>query len=89
MKGSAEIFVESSASKVPSSRFKNNQELTDYRTKTAQDQILESLIKKGYEESQISFAKARSTVQGPDYKNDAIKNRLVYEQFQYVKARAK
>lgn len=88
-KGKAEIFVESSASKVPSSRFRNNQELTDYRTKTAQDQIKESLLKKGYSEDQISFANPRSLVQGPDYKNDAIKNRHVYEQFQYVKARAK
>lgn len=89
VKGEVEVFVESSASKVPSSRFNNNQELSNYRTKTAQDQIKESLIKRGYKEDQISFAKPRSLVQGPDYRNDAIKNRLVYEEFQYVKARAK
>lgn len=88
-KGSVEVYIESSASKVPSSRFKNNQELTNYRAETCKNQILEILLKKGFKEDQITFVTPKATVGGPDYKNDAIKNRLVYEQFQFVKARAK
>jgi hypothetical protein len=88
-KGSVEVYIESSASKVPSSRFKNNQELTNYRAETCKNQILEILLKKGFKKDQITFVTPKATVGGPDYKNDAIKNRLVYEQFQFVKARAK
>jgi hypothetical protein len=88
-KGTAEVFIESSASKVPSSRFKNNQELTNYRAETCKKQIMEMLSKKGYDTSKVKFVTPKATVGGPDYKNDAIKNRLVYEQYQFVKARAK
>jgi len=88
-KGKCEIFIESSASKVPSSRFKNNQELTKNRFETCRDQILQELVASGYKKEQVVFVTPKTLVQGPEYKNDALKNRSVYEQFQYVKARAK
>jgi len=88
-KGAAEVYIESSASQVPSSRFKNNQELTSYRAETCKKQIIEMLTKRDYDTSKVKFVTPKAAVGGPDYKNDAIKNRLVYEQFQFVKARAK
>lgn len=88
-KGKVEIFIESSASKVPSSRFKNNQELTQNRFESCRDQILQELIDSGYKKDQVTFVKPKTLVQGPEYKNDALKNKKVYEQFQYVKAHAK
>jgi hypothetical protein len=40
IKGKAKILIESSASKVPSSRFKNNQELSSFRNKKAEDEFV-------------------------------------------------
>jgi hypothetical protein len=88
-KGKAEIFIESSASKVPSTRFKSNQELTKHRFETCKAQILQELKESGYKEDQVKFVTPKTVVQGPEYKGDALTNKAVYEQFQYVKARAK
>ncbi len=85
-KGKARILIESSASKVPSSRFKNNQELSAFRNKQAKDEIIKTLASKGYKEGvDFTFQEGRKLVLGPDYKNDARKNKHVYEQFQYIK----
>lgn len=82
------ITVESSASFVPSSRFKNNEELTAWRNKTAHDQIRDELAKYGFAEGKnYSFGEPIKLVQGKKYENDAKKNRLIYEQFQYIKIR--
>lgn len=82
------ISVEASASKVPSSRFKSNQELVDNRSKTAHDQIRDELAKyKRVEGRDYTFGEPTNLVQGKEYANDAKKNRLIYEQFQYIKVR--
>jgi|694.fasta_scaffold01608_29 hypothetical protein len=82
------INVEASASRVPSTRFKNNQELVVNRHKTAQDQIRDELAKyKRYEGKDYTFGDGQKLVQGKEYANDAKKNRLIYEQFQYIKVR--
>jgi hypothetical protein len=86
IKGKAKILIESSASKVPSSRFKNNQELSAFRNKQAKDEITKALVAKGYKEGvDFTFQEGRKLVSGPDYKNDAQKNKHIYEQFQYIK----
>ena len=83
------VTVESSASYVPSSRFKTNQELTDWRNKTAQDHISQSLLKYGLKEgADYTFGVPSKLVQGKKYENDAKKSRLIYEQFQYIKIKA-
>lgn len=80
------IVVESSASNVPSSRFKNNQELTSWRNKTATDQIRDELKRLGMKEGvNYTFGTPVKLVQGKKYENDAQKNRLLYEEFQYIK----
>lgn len=83
------ITVESSASNVPSSRFKNNQELTAWRNKTARDQVRDELLKHGMKEGEnYTFGTPVELVQGKKYEKDAQKNRLIYEQFQYIKIKA-
>jgi hypothetical protein len=83
------ITIESSASRVPSSRFKTNEELTSWRNKTAEDQIKEALLKIGLTEGKdYTFGTPVKLVQGKKYENDAQKSRLIYEQFQYIKIKA-
>lgn len=82
------INVEASASKVPSTRFKSNEELVAHRHKTAHDQIRDELAKyKRIEGKDYTFGDGQKLVQGKEYANDAKKNRLIYEQFQYIKVR--
>jgi len=82
------IVVEASASKVPSTRFKTNEDLVANRAKTAHDQIRDELAKyKRIEGKDYTFGKGDELVQGKEYANDAKKNRLIYEQFQYIKVR--
>ena len=85
-RGKATLLVESSASNVPSSRFKNNAELTNYRNKTARSQIEDKLNKLGYKKGKdYDFGDNRKLVQGPKYRNDAQKNKAIYELYQYIK----
>jgi hypothetical protein len=89
LNGTAVIHVESSASYVPSSRFKDNQELTNWRNTTARDQISEALAELGYTKGKdFNFDTPDKKVQGPKYANDAAK-RDKYEPFQYIKVWAK
>ncbi len=82
------ITVEASASKVPSSKFKTNQELVDNRNKTAHDQIRDELMKYNKVEGKdYKFGEPTKLVQGKEYEKDAQKNRLIYEQYQYIKVR--
>ncbi|MDZ4823157.1 MAG: hypothetical protein SH856_06845 [Flavobacteriales bacterium] len=90
IKGKVLISVESSASNVPSTRFKNNVELTDHRNETATDQVRQELAELGYKEgTDYTFVGARKLVQGKKYENDAKKNKMIYEQFQYIRISAK
>lgn len=83
--GKVELKVESSASNVPSSRFDNNQRLTEHRNKTARNQIKKALDDAGYEEgTDYTLTRPSELVQGPSYANDAIK-KSKYEPFQYIK----
>lgn len=84
--GACRILVESSASKVPSSRFKSNDELTNFRNKLASNEVTVALEAKGYVLGQdFAFQSPRKLVQGPDYKNDAVTKKVIYEESQYVK----
>lgn len=85
-KGKVTIQVEASASKVPSSKFKNNMELSEFRAKSAEDMIAGELEKLGYKKGvNFTFAKSLPLVQGKEYENDAKSNKTIYEQFQYIK----
>ncbi len=83
-----QIEIESSASHVPTSTFRTNENLAAKRADEAKAVILKALIKAGLKESQIKFA-VSSKVQGPEYNKDAKENENTYEQYQYVKVKAK
>jgi tetratricopeptide (TPR) repeat protein len=84
-KGKVDLKVESSASNVPSSRFDNNQKLTEHRNQTAREQIKAALNDAGYVEGKdYTLTRPTELVQGPKYANDAIK-KSKYEPFQYIK----
>lgn len=85
-KGKITIMVEASASKVPSSKFKTNMDLAEFRAKSAEEMIATELEKLGYKQGvNFSFAKALPLVQGKEYEKDAQANKAIYEQFQYIK----
>ena len=86
IKGSAKILVESSASKVPSSRFKSNNELTAFRNKLATTEVTKALEARGLKKGKdFTFQSPRKLVGGPEYQNDAQARKAVYEEFQYIK----
>ncbi|MFM7815063.1 MAG: hypothetical protein ACKO66_11150 [Flavobacteriales bacterium] len=82
------ISVEASASHVPIYKITNEQ-LVQKRSDTAHDLIRQELAKLGKTEGvHYTFDTPKTAVQGKEYANDSKKNRLLYEQFQYVKVRA-
>ncbi|MFH1005546.1 MAG: hypothetical protein V1781_08685 [Bacteroidota bacterium] len=83
-KGKANIIIESSASTVPTKTYKNNDSLSGLRGNEAQHKIHSSINWKNIDLAKICY-KIDTKVQGPAYKNDAVKNRSIYERWQYVK----
>lgn len=80
-----EVAIESSASKVPTSTFKSNEQLAELRGKEAKTKIAASLKAKGFKKDSVKYSEIDARVQGPEYNNDFIQNRTTYEQYQYVK----
>jgi hypothetical protein len=85
-KGKVTIVVESSASRVPSSKFKNNEDLTAWRNKSAEEMMTTELEKLGFKKGvHFNYGEPVKLVQGKVYENDAQKNKSLYEQYQYIK----
>jgi hypothetical protein len=84
-KGKAEIFIESSASNVPTSKFKNNQNLSISRAEETKQGIITALKKEGAEINNLVFKEPKTLIQGPPYNNDYLQNKRVYGKFQYIK----
>jgi hypothetical protein len=83
------VEIESSASTVPTRKFRTNERLAAERSNTAERKVINALVKRGVKKSQINFAKPFSSlVQGPEYNKDARTNRTTYEQYQYIKIKA-
>ncbi|MFH1321477.1 MAG: tetratricopeptide repeat protein [Bacteroidota bacterium] len=82
--GSIKLTVEASASKVPTRTYGTNKNLADKRAEEAKVTVIKELKAKGIDESKVA-CKISALVQGPAYKNDPIKNKAVYEKYQYVK----
>lgn len=88
IKGSVEITVEGSASKVPTRTYKTNENLSRHRTEQARLNILRALKKRGVDESKVKFIALNSLVQGPEYKTGNIRPVAEYERYQYIKVHA-
>ncbi len=80
------INIESSASKVPTNKYKDNIFLAKKRANDAEKNITQALIKNGVKKEKIKFSPHKASVNGPEYKNDYDKKDKIYEQYQYTKA---
>lgn len=81
----ATIAIESSASKVPTKKFGDNDSLTKKRAEIAKETLLSALRAKGVDTGKLYFASMSTLVRGPAYQNDAGKNKDEYKNYQYVK----
>ena len=81
------VKILSSASKVPTHAFKDNQELAKKRAENLEKKIKSSVIAKGGDASKIVFNQI-AEVRGPAYTGDA-QNKNKYSPFQYVKVIAR
>lgn len=82
--GKIVITIESSASRVPTTTYKTNINLTSIRGDEAKAKIIASLKEKGISEDKITIAGINSIISGPKYIGD-FKNTEKYKDFQYVK----
>ena len=82
------IAINSSASKVPTRKFKSNQQLSNLRAKNLQNKIIESFTEKGGKKSKLLFTRT-AVVGGPKYKGDWNLGKEKYEKHQFAKAKIK
>jgi hypothetical protein len=87
-KKTVRITIKASASKVPTRSFKNNNQLATSRAKKLETKIRKALSDKGVKMSKVKFVR-KASVGGPKYKGDWNLGRKKYEEFQFVKAKAK
>jgi hypothetical protein len=83
--GTLQLQLESSASQVPTERYKKNELLTRTRAAEARAKLLLQLASRGVDKDKVSFAPDRTLVQGPVYNKDFETNRRNYEKYQYIK----
>lgn len=86
--GKVSFNIESSASRVPTDKYKTNQELTMRRAEEAKEKLKKALDKAGVNLDLVFFSPPLTLVQGPEYANDWKDNIKVYEQYQYIKITA-
>ena len=86
--GTLSIAIESSASHVPTQRYKSNELLTRSRASEARVKITEMLKQKGIDAGKLIFADDKTLIQGPAYRKDSKTNMEEYEKYQYIKINA-
>lgn len=87
--GEVTVSIEGSASKVPTTTWKNNDILANKRADDAKEKILKGIKNKGLDASKIKIADVNAIIQGPSYQNDPVKGKSKYEPFQYIRITAK
>lgn len=85
--GTCDISVIGSASKVPTSTYKSNQDLADKRAGIAKKKVIRGLKKAGINVSKVNFTVV-GKVQGPSYAGD-FRSVKKYGPYQYIKLEAK
>lgn len=83
-KGNATVIIASSSSFVPTRSYSSNEVLAEERANEIKDKVRASLSLKNLDPAKISY-EISAKVQGPEYKNDAVRNRKEYEKWQFVK----
>ena len=87
--GKADVVFESSASKVPTTTYKTNENLTLKRAEDAKKRVMDALKAKGVDTSKVNIVAYSTLVQGPEYNDDWKTNKETYEKYQYIKINAK
>jgi len=85
--GACEVTVLGSASKVPTSTYKNNKSLAVKRAEKGKKKVIKGLKKAKIDVSKVTF-KLDGKVQGPKYSGD-FRNTKKYGPFQYIQLNAK
>ncbi|HTA63752.1 MAG TPA: hypothetical protein VK835_14910, partial [Bacteroidia bacterium] len=80
------LNLSASASTVPTSKFKTNEELAKVRAKAALEEIKHSLKLRGITDENITIGSNTSKVDGPAYKGDYLENAAEYEKYQFIRA---
>ena len=78
------INIYSSASNVPTTKFKNNEELARLRAENIKYDIMEYVQRSSKYKATISVVIVNSKVDGPQYENDP-ENKEKYRNFQFIK----
>lgn len=87
--GKVDMVFESSASKVPTTTYKTNENLTLKRAEDAKNRVFEALKAKKVDTSKVNITAYSTLVQGPEYNDDWKTNKETYEKYQYIKIHAK
>jgi hypothetical protein len=82
------IEIESSASKVPTSTYKNNENLAQIRASNIQKELVSFISKNQQMKGKVTVVIKKSVVDGPEYENDAS-NRKKYQKFQFIYLKTK
>jgi len=82
--GKVNVHIEASASKVPTSKYPNNEALSMVRAEAAKAKIMELVTKNKLNPANVIFDKPAAIVGGPDYNKDWNENRKTYEKSQYI-----
>jgi len=77
-------MIAASSSTVPTTTFTGNEELAKARADEIKDKVRASMSLRNLDPAKITY-EASTKVQGPEYKNDAVRNRKEYEKWQFVK----
>lgn len=84
-KGMAKICIEATASSVPTTSYNNsNAALAETRAQNVKNYLLKTMQKKGIGADKTEFT-INTFIAGPEYKEDAKKNKKSYGKYQYVK----
>ncbi len=82
--GKVNVHIEACASKVPTSKYPNNEALSMVRAEAAKAKIMELVTKNKLNAANVVFDKPAALVGGPDYNKDWNENRKTYEKSQYI-----
>jgi tetratricopeptide (TPR) repeat protein len=82
------IVIESSASNVPTSTFKNNETLAEIRALNIQKELMTYIANRKEFKNKVKVEIKQTRVDGPEYENDAS-NRKKYQKFQFIYLKTK
>jgi hypothetical protein len=80
--GKVNVEIVGSASRIPSTKFKNNTELAKLRIEKGKKVIYDYLDSKTISRNSLQIIKEKAIVSGPKYNNIA-KDKSIYYQYQY------